>query len=316
LPRYLHVANGHSTTALIELSALPGRTMVWADPLTDGPVPGDVSDDELLRVRAAFLAGSADEIDDVAADLAGWRAAVVDTPRFDELVLWFEHDLFDQLNLIQLLAHLAGQHRTRPATLVSINAFPGRPQFKGLGELAPSDLAGLFDTRQPITDAQMQLATRAWRAFRSATPRDLEALLATDTSALPFLARALHRFLEDFPSDRGGLSRTERVLMEQAANGPADLRRAFPRMHDGEDAFYVTDTSVRALTSALATSSPALVELTDGTFALTDAGRDVLRGSADRVQMCGIDRWLGGVHLQGRGPVWRWSASQGALVER
>jgi hypothetical protein len=39
---------------------------------------------------------------------------------------------------------------------------------------------------------------------------------------------------------------------------------------------------------------------------LTDIGRAVLAGNADRVQTCGIDRWLGGVHLHGHGPVWRW----------
>ena len=52
----LHVANGHCTTGLIELSGLPGRTQIWADPLNEGPVPGDISDDELLLVRARFLA--------------------------------------------------------------------------------------------------------------------------------------------------------------------------------------------------------------------------------------------------------------------
>jgi hypothetical protein len=326
LSRILHVANGHVTTSLIELSSVPGRTMVWADPLTNGPVPGTVPDAELVRVRAGFLAESPDDVADIVADLAGWRAAVVDTARFDELVLWFEHDLFDQLNLIQLLSHLAGQLRTRPISLVSVGSFPGHPHFKGLGELSPPDLAALFETRRPVTDAQLQLATGAWRAFRSDTPRDLEALLGTDTSALPFLARALRRHLEEFPSDRDGLSRTERTLLAQAVDGPVDLRVAFPRMHDHEDAFYVTDTALAELARSLAASSPALIELPLGTagerslpkgaFTLTGAGREILAGAADRVRRCGVDRWLGGVHLAGKGRMWRWSAATGALVER
>ena len=48
-----------------------------------------------------------------------------------------------------------------------------------------------------------------------------------------------------------------------------------------------------------------------GTIALTPAGRDVLHGDADRDALSGIDRWLGGVHVQGRGPAWRWSARAG-----
>ncbi len=41
---------------------------------------------------------------------------------------------------------------------------------------------------------------------------------------------------------------------------------------------------------------------------LADAGRDVLAGRVDRVALCGVDRWIGGVHLQGHGGVWRWDA--------
>ena len=76
----------------------------------------------------------------------GWREAVDDDDGYDELVLWFEHDLFDQLNLIQLLTHLGGRPRSKPVTLICIDRYPGHPNFKGLGELAPRDLAALFET--------------------------------------------------------------------------------------------------------------------------------------------------------------------------
>ena len=92
-------------------------------------------------------------------------------------------------------------------------------------------------------------------------------------------------------------------------------------MHDGETAHYITDTSFFDLANALATSTPRLVnlnlenpkgsEMPVGTIELTDEGRDLLRGGSDRVKLCGIDRWLGGVHLEGRGPAWRWSARTG-----
>ena len=321
----LHVANGHCTTGLIEGSGLPGRTTIWADPLHDGPVPGNVSDDELLRVRAAFLAGTPDQVDQVAADLAQWRAAVDDHDTYDELVLWFEHDLFDQLNLIQLLTHLGMRNSSKPLTMVQVDSYPGHPDFKGLGELAPAGVAALFDTRRPVTPDQLALAANAWSAYRSADPRAIEQLLQRDTSALPFLARALSRHLEEFPSDADGLSRSERRLMELALNRPVGIHEAFPRMHDGETAYYITDLSFLDAANALATSSPPLLTINlvnpngsampVGTLELTAHGRSVLLGKADRLQLCGIDRWLGGVCLQGRGPLWRWSRQAGHLIE-
>ena len=320
----LHVANGHATTGLIEQSGVPGRTQIWADPLNEGPVPGNVSDDQLLTIRARFLASQYDA-SDAADDLRRWREAVDDNAGYDELVLWFEHDLFDQLNLIQLLAHLGRAPRSKPITLICIDRYPGHPDFKGLGELEPRDLAALFKDRRPVDAAQIALATRAWSAYRSPDPRAIEELLKSDTSALPFLAAALARHLEEFPSDADGLSRSERRLMEQAMTGPADIRAAFPRMHHGETAYYIADSWFVDRARELASASPALIDLSitadqasglpAGTIALTRAGREVLEGASDRVAVCGIDRWLGGVHVQGHGRAWRWSARSGHLVE-
>jgi len=322
---FLHVGNGHATTGLIERSGIPGRTQVWCDPLNEGPVPGGISDEELLLVRARFLASQPDKSGEVAADLEQWRRTVDDEDSYEELVLWFEHDLFDQLNLIQLLTHLGSRARSKSISLICIDRYPGHPNFKGLGELEPRDIEALFPSRRPVTTAQYQLAKQAWAAYRSPDPRALEDILARDTSALPFLGAALARHLEEFPSDRDGLSRTERRMLEQAIDGPAPIHEAFRRMHDGETAYYIADSWFVDRARDLAHASPALMDLTmasdgekampAGTMALTPAGRDVLRGEADRVKLCGIDRWLGGVHVHGNGRAWRWSDGARRLLE-
>ena len=318
---FMHVANGTSTTRTFEAAGVPGRTSIWADVLYEGPVPADLEDEALLQVRAAFLAGDTHPVNDVAADLRRWRQAIDDSDQYGELVLWYEHDLFDQLNLIQLLSRLSPDW-PQPVSLICIGSYPGRARFKGLGELTATELAPLFEQRVPVTPAQIALARRAWTAFRSPEPTAIENQLATDTSPLPFLAAALARHLQEFPSTRNGLARTEHRLFELAAAGPIPLLEVFPRMHDDETALYVTDSSLEALVKGM--SSPAVPLLTfdagrgveqrglRGEIALTPAGRDVLDG-ADRVARYGIDRWLGGVHLSGHGPVWRWEESRLAL---
>jgi hypothetical protein len=322
---FLHVGNGHATTGLIERSGIPGRTQVWCDPLNEGPVPGGISDEELLLVRARFLASQPDKSGEVAADLEQWRRTVDDEDRYEELVLWFEHDLFDQLNLIQLLTHLGSRARSKPISLICIDRYPGHPNFKGLGELDPRDIEALFPSRRPVTTAQYELAKQAWAAYRSPDPRALEQFLKLDTSALPFLGPALTRHLEEFPSERDGLSRTERRMLEQAIDGPVPIHQAFPRMHDGETAHYIADSWFFDRAKDLSDASPALIQLTitsnqnsglpTGQMALTQEGRNVLDGEADRVKLCGIDRWLGGVHVHGNGRAWRWSSRAGHLIE-
>jgi RNA polymerase sigma factor (sigma-70 family) len=318
---FLHVANGDCTTETIVAAGLPGTTSVWADVLHEGPVPGGLSDEELIRVRARYLSDSLDyRADppsfDPVAYMKRWRAAL-DTPH-DELILWYEHDLFDQLNLIQLLSYLGrpgARPWPRPVSLICIGSFPGRPDFKGLGQLTPDELASLLDTRQPVADAQIAVAETAWQAFRAPEPRALEQFLRGDTSPLPFLAPALARHLEEYPSTVDGLSRTERRLLELCRPSMA-IRDAFARIQDGETAFYIADGSFFQVAEWLAAASPPLLAieiesrgdgLPRGTLSLTETGRAVLDGEIDRVHRCGIDRWLGGVHLQGTGPTWRWN---------
>jgi len=325
---FLHVANGTSTTGTIHDAGIPGESSIWADPLHDGPVPAGASDDELLEIRARHLAGEEHGVEANIEGLRRWRQIIDDHHAYDEIVLWYEHDLFDQLNLIQVLSRLAVPGSwPKPVSLICIGTFPGRPRFKGLGELTASELAPLFETRQPVTAGHYAVAVSAWAAFRAPEPTSIEAFLRTDTSALPYLAAALERHLEEFPSTVDGLSRTEHRLLELAAPAPITLRAAFPRMHDEETAYYVTDTTL--LDVALALSSPFAPLLTmkdrgaaghpartglPGTIELTDLGRAVLAGREDRIACCGIDRWLGGVHLSGTGPHWRWDRAHERVV--
>ena len=258
----MHVANGHCTTRLIEAAGLPGRTSIWADALHDGPVP-EVSDDQLVRIRAEFIADGLDvSADQVEADLQQWRAVVDQDHRYDELVLWFEHDLFDQLNLIQLLTRIGRDRPIRKSvSLVSIDRYPDHPNFKGFGELAPTDIASLFHARSRVTPQQFAVAAVAWDAFRSGSRARIASLLQGDTSALPFLAPALRRFLDEDATEPGGLTRSERRLIEQLQRGPVDIHAAFTGMHENETAYYISDVSFWEMVKGLASRSPALISV-------------------------------------------------------
>ena len=261
--RFLHVANGTCTTSIIRAAGIPGLRSQWADVLNEGPVPGGLTDEELVAVRERFLVGPDANLEDEHENsLRTWRAAIDRHESYDEVILWFEHDLFDQLNLIQLLTWIRGRvPAAKTVSLVCIGSFPGRPAFKGLGELAPDELASLVETRRPVSEAQYALAERAWSAFRASDPEGLDRLWRSDLQALPFLSAALRRFLEEYPWTRDGLSRSERRLLELADPGPTDLIAAFPRMSEGEKAYFITDGSIRSLVETLSRTTPALLTL-------------------------------------------------------
>jgi hypothetical protein len=138
---------------------------------------------------------------------------------------------------------------------------------------------------------------------------------------LPFLAAALERFLQEYPWTKDGLSRTERRLLQLAERGPMVMNAVFARMNDDEKAYYVTDLSLAALVETLSRTTPPLIAFASdgaggnfwkGMVTLTEAGREVLTRSRDRVA-CGLDKWLGGVHLQSGSNIWRWEDDRGRV---
>jgi hypothetical protein len=325
---FLHITNGDNTKELIARSGIPGDISIWADPLNEGPVPGGISSADLRTIRARFIAGSGrgERFQAVLAELAQWASAIRRRAEYDEMVLWFEHDLFDQLVLIQILDRIEATPAPTPVKLICIDQFPGHPHFKGLGELTPADLAALFDTRVEIGSRERDLGVRAWQAFRSHDPTALEQFLESDTSALPFLGPALRRHLEEFPWVGTGLSRSERRALELASDGPIQIREAFPRMHEGETHFFITDISFWDLAQRLAALDPPLIVLHAeshadrglpfGTMEAAPRGRAVMAGQAALVERYEIDRWLGGVHLDRRSPMWWWDPVKRVLVQR
>jgi Domain of unknown function (DUF1835) len=309
----LHVTNGDSAAGTLEEARVAEHVLPWRDALHEGPVPA-VEDDELRRIRAAFLAGDDRSRRDEIVDWLRTRDELLAEASEDAYVLWFEADLYDQLQLAQILARLASLDV--PAArimLVSIGEYPGIAHFGGLGELDADQLAGLRTTNAaaPLTSAALDLAARAWDAFRAPTPDGLAEIASTPSRELRFLAEAFDRLAREYPSTRDGLSLTERRILA-AADGAATAGEIFARVSRRETRPYLGDRFCFEIVDRLAGGRSPLLEAERPVGAstgvrLTDRGRAVLDGTADHVAENGIDRWIGGVHLVGDSARWRWN---------
>ncbi|MBA3396102.1 MAG: DUF1835 domain-containing protein [Deltaproteobacteria bacterium] len=321
MDRIVHVCNGDSTADTLSLADLPGEIVVWADALDQGPVL-NVPDAEHWKIRGEFWAsrGYADD----PAKLSAWDRGVDEAAAAEELILWFEHDLFDQLALIRLLARLARRGLPSTLTIVSIDRHPEVPNFLGLGQLKPEQLAELWPRRTPLSRDAIDEAITAWIAVTSPDPRALP-FLSRRIKAMPFLAGALERQLEEFPDPTSGLSRTERQLLAAVARGAAtggDLMQAAqaidPRypLTDGLLVTTLKELGRCGFVDGAPTSAPAPDAFKDVRVTITATGRQALAGALDRIHEHGIDDWRGGVRLHGKGPVWRWDSAQRKLLER
>ena len=106
----LHITNGDAAAGRMAEAGIPGDIVPWRDVLHEGPVPAGLGLDELRPVRARFLADCGwAPYEQALADLGTRDVALASFREHDETVLWFEPDLYDQLQLLQVLDWFAGQ---------------------------------------------------------------------------------------------------------------------------------------------------------------------------------------------------------------
>ena len=301
----LHITNGDIVSEAIAAAGIAGTTVAYADVLHEGPVPPDDDPASFTQTRAAFLARCGWARAEAAqAHIDAWREHVQRDEAHDEVVLWYEHDLFDQLLLVRLLSWWRRHTPRAPLALVSPADY--------LGVQSPAQLAELFGARVLVDEAQLLLAADAWSAFTAPEPVGIARLLRDERiAALPHLEGALRRLLEEYPSPASGVGRTERQVLEILAQSPLTTFDLFTANARREERVFMGDvTFFQRLDRMLAARRP-LIERSgaDAPLQITDNGQRVLDGALDDVAVNGVDRWIGGVHLMTEN-VWRWDGAE------
>lgn len=303
----LHVTNSDGVVYLLKKAGILGTHVAWRDALNEGPVPAGLSLEATSDLRARYLAerGFGNPIK-VIHDFARRDALIRRAGDFDEVVMWFEHDLYDQLQLLQVLT-----------ALEELDLEPGRVAVvqtdQYLANMTVDEIVPLLPKRRTATPAVFKSARRSWERFTAPSPSDLFAAAAEDAIGLPYLRAALQRLLEEYPWKRDGLSRSQRQALYAVAQGPARIEDLFSRAQSREEAYFLGQGAFERMLRDLAGADGALLEEEEGRLVSTALGRRVVAGDADWLDERPIDRWIGGVHLV-PGSVTRWDDDAGRLI--
>ena len=305
------ITNGDHAANALAAYFPDAEILIWRDVLIEGPVPGGIDDEALSDIRARHIE-QAFGMHDVRADFTRRDRTLAKIRPEDRVELWFETDLHDQLQLIQVLSRLSTQV-SRPELWLT---------------LAPPPLIDRIDdmakTLVPVSAEQVAEAGALWNAFRAPTP-DAVIAAAEGKGALPEARAAFARMLEEYPSASDGLGGIERKALQAIRDGAITPSFAFRHYQQtealpflGDLGFYYRLEQLGSAKSLLIHGLPPggvaeavrtnmTVEYTHTPIELTDTGYDVLEGRADFVKLNGIDRWIGGVHLTNEN-LWRYDA--------
>lgn len=323
----LHIVNGDSVAEKLRQGIVQGDVLVWREVYPHGPVFVDPAVGDHRSARAQYLEQTMGiPHSDYMRISETQEKTLADFHKYEEIVLWFEHDLFDQTMLSYLLHWFSGrQLLNTKLSLLCIGQYPGIERFRGLGQLSLKQMETLSGTWTSIGARELDLGQALWQAYASQDPEALQQLLSKDTSALPFAHAAFQAHLSRFPSTHNGLGLVEQTTLEMidaGINAPYEL---FTHVGDKLHTLGMGDLQYWHILMKMSQDPYPLVQVRglkvfpayndsaktlDGCdVVITELGMDVLAGKVDVVTKKGIDEWYGGVHLQGHCPRWRWNSS-------
>ena len=293
----LNIVNGDACINIMKKAGIEGAFLSWHDFLHEGPVPKNLSLEELSLIRVAFISdfiqGNRKEIRKAFYK----RDKAINTYKnFHEIVLWFEHDLYDQLQLLQILSWFSTQNLdTIRLTLICTNNY--------LGELSVQQIQKVLNYKIDVLPEHLQLASKAWGAFTQPTPETWFKLLQEPTSLLPFLKAAVFRMLEEFPDNKTGLSRTEYHALLVISNGISDADEIFMKSQNLEERKFMGDVIFWRILHEFELAK--VIKREEKKLTLTLLGQKLLNGEKNWIDIKSIDRFIGGTQLTNDN-LWCW----------
>jgi hypothetical protein len=309
----LHLHNGDSVANTARLVGVPGRHVAYRETLISGPVRPNLGVQEWIEERARFLAEHYGEnLLRVRNELLEQEQTLDRAREEEEVVLWFEHDLFCLANLLYLLSRLT---KCRRLSLI----WCSHP----LGTMEDEDIFKQFHSRYAVAPAMMNAAALAWRAYISEEATDLNRLLDADFVDFPFLREGFLLHASRFPSLRNGLGEVEHRALEGIEAGATEFASLFLRFDQSPPRFGFGDGEFLRHLRRLATCAVPMITITEAEnetppkalFALTPAGKNVLDAKVDFIELNNAGFWLGGAHLT-RARLWRWDGDARRIVSQ
>ncbi|MEB8345345.1 DUF1835 domain-containing protein [Flavobacteriaceae bacterium KMM 6898] len=222
----LHITNGDFLTQRLNSLNLKGEMITWREMLCEGQTLTSVGSESFWKTRFEFLNKTykISKSRFIEQTLKEYRS-LCNHKQQDQIILWFDYDLFCQINMLAVISWLKAYRRHAEISLVSTDGVIDGEKPKSLSELDNQELLKLFGQRKTLTQDDIEYADYIWQLYCSNNPIRLENVRDYKNYQFDNLSNAIAAHLRRFPSIRNGLNEVENQVLKVALEQHPDSKK-------------------------------------------------------------------------------------------
>jgi hypothetical protein len=211
----LHITNGDSFTQRLDSLKLKGDVITWREMLCEGKTLTNVGSESFWKERFEFLNKNykVSKSSFIEKTLKEYRS-LCNHKQQDQIILWFEYDLFCQVNMLAVISWLKTHRKYAEISLVCSGKKDGSEKLHSLNELNNEQLLKLYESKVILTQDDIEYADYVWQLYCSDNPMRLENLTDFKNYQFDYLAEAIDSHLHRFPSIKNGLNDMENNILQ------------------------------------------------------------------------------------------------------
>ncbi|RKR13152.1 uncharacterized protein DUF1835 [Maribacter vaceletii] len=224
----LHITNGDSFTNRFKKLNLDGDIITWREMLCEGKTLNQVGSESFWKTRYEFLHKNYKVSKSwfIEKTLKEYRS-LCNHKKEDQIVLWFEYDLFCQVNMLAVISWLKTHRKYAQISLVCSGKEDKTDKLYALNELTDAKLLKLYKNKTILSLDDIEYADYVWQLYCSDNPMRLENLTDFKNYKFNYLEDALKTHLKRFPSISNGLNLMENNILQVANSKQPSSKKVF-----------------------------------------------------------------------------------------
>ena len=224
----LHITNGDHFTEKLKSLNLKGDIITWREMLCEGKTLTSVGSESFWKARFEFLNKNYKVSKSwfIEKTLKEYRS-LCNHKQQDEIVLWFDYDLFCQVNMIAVLSWLKTHRKYAHISLICTGKEDESEKMYSLHDLDDAQLLNHYENKIELTQDDIEYADYVWQLYCSDNPIRLENLTDYSEFQFDYLSGAIQAHLHRFPSIKNGLNEMENNILRLAAEQRPPNRKVF-----------------------------------------------------------------------------------------